>query len=121
MKDSILLKNKRLKYTSYKLIDMVKEKINIATLDDICTKCSVDKDILEKILQYPQIINLSMYKVIGKILEMSIEELTQFEEYEVIPNFRKDKDTEIVDIENLIKEADLIFEEIIINSKLRGV
>lgn len=59
-----------------------------------------------------------MYKVISFMLNKSIKDLTEIENGSLIPQFRGLK--EEGEVEELIEFANNIFEEIIINSKLRG-
>lgn len=76
------MRNKFLKYTSCELIKMIIEKENINVLDNkdinrVVKKYELNEEKFRVLLSFPNILSYEMYKMISKILNKSIKELTE--------------------------------------------
>ena len=76
------MRNKFLKYTSCELIKMIIEKENINVLDNkdinrVVKKYELNEERFRTLLNFPNILSYEMYKMISKILNKSIKELTE--------------------------------------------
>lgn len=120
MGKKIILSNESLKYTSYELVNMVKNEIKkYEDLNKFAYLNDIDVNLLKQILMYPKILSFDMYKIIGKIVNKSIKELTEIEVHKIEPDFRGNPD-ECDNIEEFLLFSNNLFEEIIINLKIRG-
>ncbi|AYE35328.1 hypothetical protein [Clostridium septicum] len=119
MSNKLSVCHKRVKYTSYELVREVKKIVDKYNNVEECAKhYKVSEELIKNILKNSRILTFEMYKVISLMLNKSIKELTEIENVSLIPQFRGLKEEE--QVEDLIEFANNIFEEIIINSKLRG-
>lgn len=119
MSRKLSVSQKRLKYTSYELVNSVRDVMHEYTsIKDFAKNYDVDEEIIIKILKNPSVLSYDMYKAISIILNKSIKELTEIEDVSLYPQFRGLKDEN--GIKELVEYANNIFEEIIINSKLKG-
>lgn len=119
MSNKLSVCHKRVKYTSYELVNEVKKIVDKYTNVKECAEhYKISEELIQSILKKPRILTLEMYKVISLMLNKSIKELTEIENISLLPQFRGLKEEE--EVEELLEFANNIFEEIIINSKLRG-
>lgn len=119
MSNKILVCHERVKYTSYELVKEVKKIVDkYSGVKDCAEHYEISEELIRNILKNPRILTFEMYKVISLMLNKSIKELTKIENVSLVPQFRGLKEEK--EAKNIIEFADKIFEEIIINSKLRG-
>ncbi|MBE6049827.1 MAG: hypothetical protein E7214_03975 [Clostridium sp.] len=117
-KEGIVVRTK-LRYTSYELISSVEEKINeYKSIEEFNKIYRIDEQVLKEMLRRPKILTFEMYKIISKILGKTIKELTEVEKDTIITQFRGNEEYE--NTKDIVELANNIFDEIIINLKLRG-
>ncbi|WP_283672365.1 hypothetical protein [Clostridium perfringens] len=119
------MKSKFLKYTSSELINKVIEKENISTtkdedIDRVVEKYELNKEEFKKLLKFPNILSYEMYKIIGKILNKSIKELTEIKTVDLKVDYRRTRiESESGEIKDFLAFANNIFDEIISVKRLK--
>lgn len=118
-RNKYIIESQRPQYTSYEITRQIKKAVSeYGGIDEIKDKFNVDIEIVKSILNNPKLFSLKMYKVASKILEKTLEELTNIQIDKLQPDFRKCRDCETESVYQELKLANIIFDEIIINKKM---
>lgn len=120
MNDKYVIESSIPKYTVNNIVIMIKDKLKNINKEEYCKNHDIDYDMLKDILLEPNFMSYNMYVTASRILDISIDELTVFDETKKTINFRKLKNCSTEDITSDLDFAKLLFNEIIINAKLNN-
>lgn len=120
MSEEYILENAIPKFTVNNIVQMINEKLKNSNKEEYCKNNNIDYDMLNDILLEPNFMSYNMYVIASKILNKTIDELTELKESKKTVNFRKLKNCNIEEITTDLDFAKLLFDEIIINAKLNN-
>jgi ribosome-binding protein aMBF1 (putative translation factor) len=111
--------SERPKYTRYELAKMVRDKRHQlgVEIEELAQNVGIESKLLQSIEDAARSFNVIMYKAISKILEMSTEELLMKEKDNLDSvSFRSNEMNG--KIEETVKMANLLFDEIVMQEKI---